>query len=212
MIAIIDFNAGNLTSVKLAMDAIGVEGIITSDPNVVRNADRVIFPGVGAAGSAMLNLKKLQLDIALRDIVKRGTPLLGICVGMQTLLDYSEENDTQTLGLIAGKTVRFKTNNHYTKIPQIGWNSINWNTNFNNNDQNNQSKKYIENIKSGSDFYFVHSYYTIPQNPENTLATTEYANIKFTSIIKHKNIIATQFHPEKSGKLGLKFLEIFCKE
>ncbi|MDR1291753.1 MAG: imidazole glycerol phosphate synthase subunit HisH [Planctomycetaceae bacterium] len=206
MLAIIDFKAGNLTSVKLAMSTIGVEGVITSDPEVVRNADRVIFPGVGAAGAAMLNIKRLHLDDAIHDIVQRGIPLLGICIGMHVLLDYSEENDTQTLGIIPGQTVRFKPDNHYTKIPQIGWNSADW-TNI---DSNDPDKKYFNNIKSGSDFYFVHSYYPVPKNSENILATTEYANINFASIIRYKNIIATQFHPEKSGHAGLKFLENFC--
>jgi glutamine amidotransferase len=209
MLAIIDFKAGNLTSVKLAMETIGVEAIITSDPEIVRKADRVIFPGVGAAGATMLNIKKLHLDEVLYEIVDKGIPLLGICVGMQVLLDYSEENNnTQTLGIIPGKTVKFKPNNRYVKIPQIGWNSINW------NEKNivEQNKKYINNIDSGNDFYFVHSYYPTPKNQENILATTDYADVTFASIITHKNIIATQFHPEKSGKIGLKFLEIFCKQ
>jgi glutamine amidotransferase len=211
MLAIIDYKAGNLTSVKLAMETIGVEGVITSDPEVVRNADRVIFPGVGAAGATMLNLKQLRLDEALYDVAQRGIPLLGICVGMQVLLDYSEENNnTKTLGIIPGKTLRFKPDNHYTKIPQIGWNSVILNPNINSDNHDNNDKKYFENIKSGSDFYFVHSYYPVPKNPENILATTEYANVNFASIIRHKNIIATQFHPEKSGQLGLKFLENFC--
>ncbi|MDR2641808.1 MAG: imidazole glycerol phosphate synthase subunit HisH [Planctomycetaceae bacterium] len=211
MLAIIDYKAGNLTSVKLAIETIGVEGIITSDPDVVRKADRVIFPGVGAAGAAMLNLKQLRLVEALYDVVQREIPLLGICIGMQVLLDYSEENDnTPTLGIIPGQTVRFQPDDHYTKVPQIGWNSVNWKSNVNTGNRNNLDKKYFEDIESGSDFYFVHSYYPVPKNPENILATTEYANVNFASIIRHKNIIATQFHPEKSGHIGLKFLENFC--
>ncbi|MDR1053299.1 MAG: imidazole glycerol phosphate synthase subunit HisH [Planctomycetaceae bacterium] len=206
MLAIIDYKAGNLTSVKLAMSTIGVEGVITSDPEVVRKADRVIFCGVGAAGAAMLTLKQSHLDDAIYDIVQRGIPLLGICLGMQILLDYSEENDTQTLGIIPGQTVRFQPDNHYTKIPQIGWNSADW-TNI---DPNDPDKKYFDNIKSGSEFYFVHSYYPVPKNSENILATTEYANVNFASVIRYKNVIATQFHPEKSGHVGLKFLENFC--
>jgi glutamine amidotransferase len=209
MLAIIDFKAGNLTSVNMALQSLGVDGIITSDPDVVRRADRVIFPGVGAAGSAMFNLKRFHLDEALYEVVKRGVPLLGICVGMQVLLDDSEEdNNTKTLGIISGRTVRFQPDNRYVKIPQIGWNSVNWESR---NSQNNRDKNYFKNIESGSDFYFVHSYYPIPKNQDDILATTEYANVNFASIIKHGNIIATQFHPEKSGRFGLQFLENFCK-
>jgi glutamine amidotransferase len=226
MIAIIDFKAGNLTSVKLAMKTIGVDSIITSDPEVVRKSERVIFPGVGAAGAAMHNLTKLGLDIVLCEVAERGTPLLGICVGMQVMLDYSEEdNGTKTLGLIKGQTIKFQPKNHYTKVPQIGWNSVNWNTNpnidFGAESKTNSSGRdfldkkfdagFFAGLQSGSDFYFVHSYYPVPQNPENILATTEYAGVNFASIIQHKNIIATQFHPEKSGRIGLQFLANFCK-
>ncbi|MDR2345224.1 MAG: imidazole glycerol phosphate synthase subunit HisH [Planctomycetaceae bacterium] len=210
MIAIIDFKAGNLTSVKLAMKTFGIDGIITSDPDVVRKSDRVIFPGVGAAGAAMFNLKRFHLDEVLHEIVQRGTPLLGICVGMQVLLDYSEENNqTKTLGIIPGQTVRFKPDDHYTKIPQIGWNSVHYDSYLN---KNNSDKDYFNGIKSGSDFYFVHSYYPVPQNPNDILAVTQYANINFASIIRKDNVIATQFHPEKSGHIGLKFLENFCNK
>jgi glutamine amidotransferase len=205
MLAIIDFKAGNLTSVKLALETLGVLGTITSDPKIVATADRIIFPGVGAAGAAMQNLKKFGLGNALRDAVQKGTPLLGICVGMQVLLDFSEEDGgTEMLGFIPGKVIRFRPADRWDKVPQIGWNSAHWKSDF-------SEVPFFRNIKNGGDFYFVHSYYPVPKNETNVLATTEYAGIKFASVLQYRNIIATQFHPEKSGKLGLQLLENFVK-
>ncbi|MDR3197795.1 MAG: imidazole glycerol phosphate synthase subunit HisH [Planctomycetaceae bacterium] len=203
MFAIIDFKAGNLTSVKLALETIGVTGTITSDPKIVAKAERVIFPGVGAAGAAMQNLRNFGLDDALRDIVRRGVPLLGICVGMQVLLDFSEEdNGTAMLGLIPGRVIRFSPTNSWDKVPQIGWNNVYWSA-------ENAETFFFRKIVNQSDFYFVHSYYPIPANPSHILAQTDYAGTTFASILRHENIIATQFHPEKSGKLGLQLLQNF---
>ncbi|MDR0869723.1 MAG: imidazole glycerol phosphate synthase subunit HisH [Planctomycetaceae bacterium] len=200
MLAIIDYKAGNLTSVKLALETLGIDGTITSDPDVVAGADRVIFPGVGAAGSAMQNLKNLGLDNALRAVVRRGIPLLGICVGMQVMLDFSEEDGgTDLLGFIPGRVVRFQPVNQWDKVPQIGWNSVEW-------------KMEQHRIPNGSDFYFVHSYYPVPQNGEHIFAQTEYAGVKFASALRYNNIIAVQFHPEKSGKTGLQLLSDFVKK
>ncbi|MDR0705743.1 MAG: imidazole glycerol phosphate synthase subunit HisH [Planctomycetaceae bacterium] len=206
MLAIIDFKAGNLTSVKLALDAIGVTGTITSDPKTVAIAERVIFPGVGAAGAAMQNLRNFGLDDALRDIARRGVPLLGICVGMQVLLDFSEEDGgTEMLGLIHGRVVRFSPTNFWDKVPQIGWNSVCWSL-------ENADSVFLQNITNSSDFYFVHSYYPVPVQSSHILAQTNYAGVTFASILQYENIIATQFHPEKSGKIGLQFLENFVKQ
>jgi glutamine amidotransferase len=206
MLAIIDYKAGNLTSVKLALETIGVAGTITSDPNVVANANRIIFPGVGAAGAAMHNLRTLGLDAALRDVVRRGVPLLGICVGMQVLLDFSEEDGgTDLLGFIPGRVVRFQPTNQWDKVPQIGWNSVSWSP------KNAADSPILREVANESDFYFVHSFYPKPENNSHVFAQTNYAGTTFASMILYENIVATQFHPEKSGKIGLKLLENFAK-
>jgi glutamine amidotransferase len=206
VLAIIDYKAGNLTSVQLALETIGVTGTITSDPKTVTIAKRVIFPGVGAAGAAMKNLRNFGLDDALRDIVRRGVPLLGICVGMQVLLNFSEEDGgTDMLGLIPGRVVRFSPTNSWDKVPQIGWNSVYWSP-------ENTDSTFLQKITNPSDFYFVHSYYPVPDQSSHILAQTDYAGTTFASILQCENIIATQFHPEKSGKIGLQLLENFIKQ
>ncbi|GHT28720.1 imidazole glycerol phosphate synthase subunit HisH [Planctomycetales bacterium] len=203
MLAIVDYKAGNLTSVKLSLETLGITGTITSDPDIVAKADRIIFPGVGAAGSAMQNLRDFGLDSALRDAVKRGTPLLGICVGMQVLLDFSEEDGgTNLLGLIPGNVIRFQPKSSWDKVPQMGWNNVSWNNNI-------KAERTFSGIENGSDFYFVHSYYPVPENPAAVLAETEYASVRFASALCCENITATQFHPEKSGKNGLRVLKNF---
>ncbi|MDR0338499.1 MAG: imidazole glycerol phosphate synthase subunit HisH, partial [Planctomycetaceae bacterium] len=186
MFVIIDYKAGNLTSVKLALETIGVTGTITSDPKIVAKAERVIFPGVGAAGAAMQNLRNFGLDDALCDCVRRGVPLLGICVGMQVLLDFSEEDGgTTMLGLIPGRVVRFAPTNSWDKVPQIGWNSVRWLP-------EKTESTFFRNIANQSDFYFVHSYYPVPDNSSDILAQTDYAGTTFASILRHENIFATQ--------------------
>jgi len=207
MLAIVDYKAGNLTSVQLALETIGVAGIITSDPKVVALADRIIFPGVGAAKAAMDNLKQLGLADVLRDVVHRKkTPLLGICVGMQVLLNFSEEDGgTNTLGLVPGKVLKFQSTNRRDKVPQIGWNSVMWS-------ENNHDDPFLKGVANGSDFYFVHSYYPVPKDPHCVLATTEYAGVTFASALRCENVIATQFHPEKSGETGLKLLANFSRQ
>ena len=178
MISIIDYKAGNLTSVKLALDALGVESSITSDPDAIRSADRVVFPGVGAAKSAMDNLRALGLESVVRECAA-SKPFLGICLGMQILFDRSEEDGgTPMLGLIPGQVRRFPSVPG-CKVPQIGWNQVN----------------------GGREYYFVHSYYA--EICPYTAGRTGYAGVEFTSMIKKGRLWACQFHPEKSGRAGL---------
>ena len=185
MLTIIDYKAGNLTSVKLAFAALGVETRVTSDPAVVRAAERLVFPGVGAAASAMANLRAAGLDDALKDAAAAGTPFLGICLGMQILFDRTEEDGgTDTLGLLPGQVRRFPSVPG-CKIPHIGWNQVN----------------------GTEEYYFVHSYY-VEMNP-SAVGVTEYAGVRFASLVRKGSILAAQFHPEKSGRVGLKFLSDF---
>jgi len=200
MIAIVDYNAGNLTSVKLALDYLGVHSEITRDPERIIAADRVIFPGVGSAGAAMENIHALGLGQVLRQVVQRGTPFLGICLGTQIIFEYLEEDGgVPGLGLLAGTVKRFKPSSRADKVPQIGWNSVTFI----------KPHPLFEGIDSGSEFYFVHSYYPAPADRACVLGETEYADIRFASVVAKDNLAATQFHPEKSGRLGLQVLNNF---
>ena len=200
MIAIIDYKAGNLTSVKLAFETLGVDACITSDPDLISNAERVVFPGVGAAAAAMRNLQQMGLIPTIQQVVQRQTPFLGICLGTQIILDHSEEDGgVQTLGLIPGKVIRFQPRNPRDKVPHMGWNRV----------QVKRQHPLLANIPDNSEFYFVHSYYPLPQNPENRFAETTYADVAFSAALGHQNIFATQFHPEKSGRIGLQLLRNF---
>ena len=200
MIAIVDYNAGNLTSVKLALDYLGACSEITRDPARILAADRVIFPGVGSAGAAMQNIRALGLADVLRQVVQRGTPFLGICLGTQIIFETSEEdNGIQGLGILAGTVKRFHPTNPADKVPQIGWNSVTFI----------KPHPLFEGIESGSEFYFVHSYYPAPADRACMLGETEYADIRFASVVARDNLAATQFHPEKSGRLGLQLLKNF---
>jgi imidazole glycerol-phosphate synthase subunit HisH len=200
MIAIVDYNAGNLTSVKLAFSALNCEAEVTQNPEVILQADRVIFPGVGAAGSAMRNLSELKLIDPIRAVTARGTPFLGICLGTQILFDFSDEDfGTPALGILPGRVPRFKPCNPRDKVPQIGWNQVEYT----------QPHPIMDEIENRSEFYFVHSYYPAPDNDEIVIGTTSYADLRFASMVAAQNVVATQFHPEKSGRIGLKLLRNF---
>ena len=191
--AIVDYRAGNLTSVRLAFEAIGVETVVTSDADTVRGAARVVFPGVGAAASAMENLRALGLVDAVREAATDGRPFLGICLGMQILFEHSEEDGgVDLLGILPGQVRRFP-NVPGCKVPEIGWNQV--------------KGLGIEGVPDGSEFYFVHSYYA--EMGPHTLGITEYAGVEFSSAVRRGNLLATQFHPEKSGRLGLVLLKDF---
>jgi len=202
MITIIDYKAGNLTSVRLAFDALGVQTIVTDDAKQIASAQKIVFPGVGAAGAAMNNLHKLNLIEPIKFQVASGVPFLGICFGMQLLFDRSEENSgTQCLGILEGEVKRFISKSNDIKIPHMGWNTVKI------------VKKHplFNNVINNSEFYFVHSYYPITTIKETIYGTTDYAGINFTSVVGKDNVLATQFHPEKSGRIGLKLLENFTR-
>lgn len=198
MIAIIDYEAGNLTSVARALRHIGVECTITNDHTAIRTAERVIFPGVGAAGEAMAIIRREGLDTVIRDVVAAGTPFLGICLGAQIILRESEEDDvTPCLGVIPGTAKRFQGTD--IKIPHMGWNNITVT----------RPHPVLAGVAQDAQFYFVHSYHPAPAKEGDVIATTGYG-LSFASVIGHTNVIATQFHPEKSGRSGLRILGNFC--
>jgi imidazole glycerol-phosphate synthase subunit HisH len=203
-IAIIDYKMGNLHSVQAACNKAGLSSKITSNPTQILDAKASILPGVGAFGDAMRQISELKLDDAIFNFIDTGKPFIGVCLGMQLLFESSEEfGEYKGLGIIKGSVKKFKFSNiKHTKypVPQIGWNQIHkvgksWDTSLLSSNQHN-------------DFmYFVHSYYVKPENKNIILSETLYGNKKYCSSIKFKNIFASQFHPEKSGKIGLKIYE-----
>jgi len=197
VIVIIDYQAGNLTSVVRSLKALGVEGTVTQDPAVVAQASRVIFPGVGAAGKAMATLRELGLDQALRQSFQRGIPILGICLGAQVILEHSEENDTVCLGLLPGRT-RALSRGEGLKIPHMGWNRVRFL----------RTHQIFKGLPAGAEYYFVHSYYPAPAETAMVVGVTDHG-IEFPCAIGWRNLVATQFHPEKSGRFGLQILENF---
>ena len=199
MTIIVDYDAGNLRSVQRACKEVELEAEICADPDQLRRAERVIFPGVGAAGSAMRSLVERGLDEALKEVIRAGKPVLGICLGLQISLDHSAENDTQTLGLISGNVVRFSFDRADLKIPHMGWNEV----------RPVQAHPVLADIEPDDEFYFVHGYYPKPANAENVYAVTDYEH-EFASAIGKDNYFATQFHPEKSGRVGLRLLKNFA--
>ena len=197
--AIVDYRAGNLTSVRYAFDALGVATTVTRDPAVVRAADRVVFPGVGAAKSAMESLAELGLADAVRAAAET-KPFLGICLGMQILFEHSEEDGgVATLGILPGKVRRFPSVPGF-KVPEIGWNSVTPNSA---NRPLVPDDAHVPHVPL--EYYFVHSYYA--ELCPYTAGVTEYAGVKFTAMAKKGRLWACQFHPEKSGRVGLDLLK-----
>ncbi|MFO7900461.1 MAG: imidazole glycerol phosphate synthase subunit HisH [Planctomycetota bacterium] len=199
MIAIIDYRAGNLQSVLRAVEHLGHEAAITDDPDAIRAADRVIFPGVGAAGATMGNLRELGLDALLRDeTFPNGTPMLGICIGVQIVFERSDEDHTTCLGILPGRVRRFDESRGL-KIPQIGWNRVTFE----------KPHPIFRDVPDGAHYYFVNSYVPEPADESLVYARAEYGE-SFACVVGRKNLIATQFHLEKSGPVGLKMLDNFC--
>lgn len=201
MIAILDYDMGNLKSVSKAVEHVGGAGQVTRDPKVVATAEKVILPGVGAFKDCMVNLKNYGLIEPIKQFIASGRPFLGICLGMQLLMDESEEGGTHRgLGIIPGKVRRFSPD-FSLKVPHMGWNSL----------QTQKKSQLLHGLKEKSFVYFVHSYYVDPEQPKKCTATTTEYGLSFTSSIEQDNIFATQFHPEKSQAVGLKILENFIK-
>ena len=203
MLAIIDYKAGNLTSVERAVRHLGGDCKITRSLEEIARADRLIFPGVGAAGASMDNLRSMGLDQAIKDAVGQGKPVLGICVGCQIIFEKSEEDLTDCLGLIPGMAKRFPVDHkdqdgNRLKVPHMGWNGIKWL----------KPHPVFAGLPEEAEFYFVHSYYPQPANAENSLGVTNYG-LDFTSAVAKGSLVAVQFHAEKSGRPGLKILENF---
>lgn len=213
-ITMIDYGASNIRSAQKAFEHIGAEVILTEEPEVVRQADKLVLPGVGAFGSGMAGLHERQLPEAIQEAVRRGVPFLGICVGMQLMFDESNEmGNHQGLGLLPGKVTRFPDNlqspnlqspnppiSQPLKIPHMGWNQLEpaWDSPL------------IHGTKKGDYAYFVHSYYCDPAEATAVLAWTDYG-FPFAAIVAKDNIYGLQFHPEKSQQVGLGILENFVK-
>ena len=200
MIAIVDYKAGNLTSVRLALEHLGISVKITQEPGEIDAADQVIFPGVGAAGAAMRHLEELRLADPLRTAVAEGKPFLGICLGTQVIFGHSEEDGgVDCLGILPGAVRHFAPSDPLCKVPQMGWNTV----------QIQRDHPLFAGIEDESEFYFVHSYYPAPSDMAHVLGETEYADVRFASVVGRDNLFATQFHPERSGRIGLRLLQNF---
>jgi glutamine amidotransferase len=202
LVTIVDYKGGNLASVARALEHLGHRWEITDKPERVRGAERVILPGVGAAGATMENLNRLGIAEVLRnDVAAGGKPFLGICIGIQVLLDYSEEDNTRCLGIIPGRVVRYPSSldGRLLKVPQIGWNRV----------RQVGQHPLFSGVPDGTYFYFVNSYYPVPEDPVVTVGTCDYG-VSFTAALARGNVVATQFHLEKSGASGLRLLDNFC--
>ncbi|MHC5033590.1 MAG: imidazole glycerol phosphate synthase subunit HisH [Planctomycetota bacterium] len=198
-VTIVDYHAGNLTSVRLAVEKLGHAVAVTSDPDGVESASRLIFPGVGAAGAAMATLRSLGLDEAVVAYAASGRPLLGICLGAQIILEHSDEDDVQCLGLVKGSVERLRVPAE-AKVPHMGWNEV---------EQVRRHPLY-HGVEDHSPFYFVHSYAPAPVEAAVAIGITDYHG-RFVSALASENVAACQFHPERSGHIGLRLLDNFLR-
>ncbi len=201
MIVIIDYGLGNLGSVKNTLDKLGVDSIISNSVKEIEAGSGLILPGVGNASQGMKNLKKTKLDEVIIDEIKQGKTFLGICLGMQLLFSKSEEGSVRCLNIIEGEVKKFDSQ---LKVPQIGWNQIIYQR------SKIKDQKLLEGIPENSSFYFVNSYYCVPKDKSIIVGESEYG-VNFCSVLVKDNIIATQFHPEKSGQIGQQFIKNWIK-
>ncbi len=210
-VTVLDYGVGNLLSVKRGLEHFGAEVKITSEGRDIQKADRLVFPGVGAFPNAMQTLEKLGLIDPIKVFVKTGKPFMAICLGMQLLMEESDEFQiTKGLGMIKGRVTKLPSinlQNPHHKVPHIGWSKIqpgkafsNWNSTL------------LEDNAPHDYAYFVHSYHVLPLEPETILATTNFNGIEVVAAVKYENITAFQFHPEKSSNAGLKILNRFCND
>lgn len=202
-VIIVDYGLGNLGSVARAVRHLGAKPLITSDPGAVRNAGRVVLPGVGAFGTAMSNLRERGLIEPLQAFAAAGRPLIGLCLGMQLFMEESDEGAPHRgLALIPGRVTRLMQSDHRYKVPHIGWSGLEpgaraW------------SGTALDGLKPGDALYFVHSYYAVPADPADALAYTTYGSSRYCSVIARGNVLGCQAHPEKSSAIGLKILQNF---
>lgn len=202
IIAVIDYEMGNLRSVQKALERVGAEAVITRDPDVIADAAGAVLPGVGAFGMCMENVRRFGLVEPVRVFIASGRPFLGVCVGMQILFDESEEfGRVAGLGVLPGRVVRFAADpTGARKVPQMGWNALTIR----------RRAPHLEGIRDGAEVYFVHSYYPVPADSSVVATTTEYG-VEFASSVWKDNVFACQFHPEKSQQVGLKILANFAE-
>ena len=199
----LDYGSGNLHSVSRALAHAGGEPVVTRDPARVAGADALVIPGVGHFGHCVRAIRSLGLDAPVNDAVDRGTPIFGVCVGMQVLLERSEEDEEEGLGVLAGGSRRLSADaqpdeERNVKVPHIGWNEVAWT----------RAHPYVDGIRDGTRFYFVHSY--APYENDDTVGVTEHGR-RFAAVAARGNVFATQFHPEKSGEAGLAIYANFVK-
>jgi imidazole glycerol-phosphate synthase subunit HisH len=205
-IAVIDYGMGNLRSVQKALEVVGASAKVTSNPREISKCGKIVFPGVGAFGEAMKELKRSKLSDAIKEAIDDGKPFLGLCLGQQLLFEKSEEAPgVKGLCILAGESKRFKFKGQELKVPHMGWNNIKVSKR-----QSVKASKIFKGVADDAYMYFVHSYYAVPKDKSVILTTTDYG-FDFVSGICKDNVYAFQFHPEKSQEVGLKILKNFVK-